>query len=390
MDSSTKDFDATKVLTPTTDFGGIDFKAIRAQYEGQKRPKDIGNITDIWKRQRKSRIKMVEAKGSGYGSAAAPVLISNDYDLETGKRSVFDRELGGRLGSRSSASTKKKSAQPTFESQGFCQCCGDGGLLVCCPRCPVSVHVQCLGLKREKEFQWCSHHNCSECGKNRSHAGGMLFPCSCCPNAYCEDHLPQSARILEECERMEKHGFTIKNGAYIHCSPLCEEVAKEFGWRLQEKKTRDPCPPDLDMSKKFGGKVDDSLDVPDELVVNGKRRRKEETQYIPENKMKRKREKYTLPAVGLLTSLELNPGYYPLLVRTTRIRLFVLQRDSNKIVTTMMFSSLEPDPARYPLLVRTKRIRLVGHQNVLHRIHRLPWLFHRNNRQQRCNQWLVP
>ena len=47
------------------------------------------------KREKKDRIKMVAAAGSGYGSKLVPVLAQNDYDL--GKtQSVFERELGGR------------------------------------------------------------------------------------------------------------------------------------------------------------------------------------------------------------------------------------------------------------------------------------------------------
>lgn len=114
-------FDTTKELSSTTDFGGIDFKALREKYK-KKRPKDMGAIQDMWKRVRKNRIKMFDGTGSGYGLKAVPVLASNDYDLATGEKSVFDRELKGRHQQH-----KKKSAK-IFEHQDFCQSCGDGGV----------------------------------------------------------------------------------------------------------------------------------------------------------------------------------------------------------------------------------------------------------------------
>jgi len=306
-DASAKDFDATKDFTETTAFGGIDFKKIRAEYENSKKPDTIGHISDIWKkRQRKNRIKMIESKNSGYGSKAIPVLAANDYDLQSGERSVFQQELRGRPGDYAVA--KKKKAGPTFDMQDHCQLCGDGGtvslpapvvvvvyscyllshsfhlsrsmiclpgFLVGCPRCPVSLHLKCAGLTHEKQFQCCSHHSCVVCQKPGASVGGFMFPCNSCPNAFCEDHLPKEARFLESCERMEDLGFMFKHGVYIHCSKQCEEVAiDEFGYKPPGIKIKPPCPPELDLSSHFGGQVDDSVEAPEDYVVTGKRSRK--------------------------------------------------------------------------------------------------------------------
>lgn len=101
-----------------------------------------------------------------------------------------------------------------------------------------------------------------------------MFPCSCCSNAFCEDHLPADARFLEPCERIEKLGFDYKNGVYIHCSKQCEEVAiTEFGYQVPGKKASSPCPAALDLSIKFGGKVDESIEAPEEVIITAKRRR---------------------------------------------------------------------------------------------------------------------
>lgn len=116
VDASADDYDATKKFTATTDFNGIDFKKIREEYKNAK-VENLGQISDIWKkRQRKNRIKMVDAEGSGYGAKAVPVLNSNDYDLQSGERSVFQQELRGR-----SNNDKSKKAGPKFEMQDFCQ-----------------------------------------------------------------------------------------------------------------------------------------------------------------------------------------------------------------------------------------------------------------------------
>jgi len=122
-ESNASDFLATKEFTKTTDFGGIDFKKIRDEY-GKKKFMNMAEITNQWKRQRKSRIFLVESKGSGYG-APVPILASNNYDLETGEQSVFDRELKGRVQLQ-----KKVKKKAFLEHQDFCQECGDGGELL--------------------------------------------------------------------------------------------------------------------------------------------------------------------------------------------------------------------------------------------------------------------
>lgn len=126
------EFDKTKEFTATTNFGGIDFKALRQEYQKKRKPKDVGNICDIWrqKRKRKNRITLVvDGQGSGYGSKAVPVLKSNDYDLETGERSVFQQELGGRKGNFKNVGKKFLKVGVDFDSHDTCQVCGDGGLL---------------------------------------------------------------------------------------------------------------------------------------------------------------------------------------------------------------------------------------------------------------------
>jgi len=275
LETNTDDFDVTKEFTSTTDFGGIDFKKIREEYKKVRRPRDLSTIGDMMrKRERKNRITMVEGKGTGYGGAV-PVLNSNNYTLESGERSVFQQELGGHTGNYKNTGVKRMKGGIDFQWQEMCQVCGEhGGNVLLCPRCPIVLHLACVGLSK-KEFSCCSQHNCSVCGKATSEVGGWMFRCSCCTSAYCEDHLPPGSRILDRCERMEQLGYYIKHGAYVHCSSVCENVAiQDFGWVPPEHLEKPECPPPLDVSSCFGGQVDDCVDNPrDSLIVNTKRRR---------------------------------------------------------------------------------------------------------------------
>ena len=55
--------------------------------------------------------------------------------------------------------------------------------------------------------------------------GGLLFRCSVCPQAFCEDHLPPEALIMGECPRFQLLGHRHpKQGCYLLHSSAC--VAK--------------------------------------------------------------------------------------------------------------------------------------------------------------------
>ena len=254
-------FDAEKDYSETLKFEGVDYSTMRAKAEKDV-PKTLKGIGHLWqsvkelegkKRQKKSRILMVEGKGSGYGSAHVPVLASNNYDLQKGESSVFGRELSSNL-KKKAAVPKKKG--PTFINADHCQVCLDGGSLVLCPMCPVSLHLKCCGLKHSKDFQRCFHHHCSGgCNKNMSEAGGLLYPCAVCYLAFCEDCIPSGKkgfRYLGANERWEALNFnSTKNFVYIHCSAECEQYAiKEFKWK--PGKLSPKCPEILDVSHNFG------------------------------------------------------------------------------------------------------------------------------------------
>jgi hypothetical protein len=264
--NSASDFDKDKKLTDVRMFEGVDFRKLRdaniAEEKKNKRGTYLYNLKQEWKeamndngsdmgkgkRFKKSRIVNVSGIGSGYGSSSVPILAINDYDLDQGELSVWNETK------KPVAMQPKEKVRPKqFVNQDFCQTCGQGGELILCPRCPVSVHSHCCGL-RPANFQSCSHHRCSICEKTAHGAGGLIYPCQSCPSAFCGDCLPsKDVRFLgNNVPRFEKLGRKSNNlYYYIHCSKQCEHVAKvEFGFKDIQIKPK--CPVSIDVSYAFG------------------------------------------------------------------------------------------------------------------------------------------
>jgi hypothetical protein len=73
------------------------------------------------KRERKSRLVMIQGQGTGYGKAFVPILAANNYELEKGENSVFNQELKGRGGDYKEPKQKRKKAGVDFDNQDVCQ-----------------------------------------------------------------------------------------------------------------------------------------------------------------------------------------------------------------------------------------------------------------------------
>jgi SWI/SNF-related matrix-associated actin-dependent regulator of chromatin subfamily A member 5 len=265
--NSANDFDKDKELTDVRTFEGVDFRKLRdankSSDKKNKRGAYLNELKQEWKealdvngtdmgkgkRNKKSRIVNVNGIGSGYGSASIPILALNDYDLQQGELSVWNETKKPVV----RQPPKQKVRPKQFINQDFCQTCGQGGELILCPRCPVSVHSHCCGL-RPDHFQSCSHHRCSICDKTANGAGGLIYPCQSCPSAFCGDCLPsKDIRFLgTNIPRFEKLGRKSNNlYHYIHCSKQCEHVATvEFGFK--DIKAKPKCPSPIDVSYAFG------------------------------------------------------------------------------------------------------------------------------------------
>jgi hypothetical protein len=75
---------------------------------------------------------------------------------------------------------------------------------------------------------YCPSHQCMDCGKKAAAAGGLIFRCTMCPNAFCEDHCPHDAAIRGECERFQNLGQRHpKQACFIECSGKCIDDAAE-------------------------------------------------------------------------------------------------------------------------------------------------------------------
>ncbi|KAG6816477.1 hypothetical protein H0H87_005764 [Tephrocybe sp. NHM501043] len=88
----------------------------------------------------------------------------------------------------------KKARGKKFESEEWCIHCRDGGELIICPRCPRVFHAKCRGLSKAElrsPLVSCSQHSCAVCNRSTTDSGGMLFRCRTCPQAFCDDCLPE-------------------------------------------------------------------------------------------------------------------------------------------------------------------------------------------------------
>lgn len=186
-----------------------------------------GSDTEATKRKKKSRLVQ-------HGQHA--VLKVNDYELGQ-TISVFDSEQKGKaIGEKQKNSMQLPGRD--YDNEDHCLICWDGGDLVLCDGCPAAFHEQCLaafqGLQPTDRKPWdisfgrwmCPQHECDTCGRKSAQVGGMLFRCTHCPKAYCEDHLPLNAQILKKCERYLKLGQRHPSQAcFILCSDICSNFA---------------------------------------------------------------------------------------------------------------------------------------------------------------------
>ncbi|EIW74988.1 hypothetical protein CONPUDRAFT_169853 [Coniophora puteana RWD-64-598 SS2] len=118
---------------------------------------------------------------------------------------------------------KKKRAK--WETEDWCLHCRDGGELVVCGLCPRVFHGRCAGytaaeVRRLPQLH-CSQHECCQCKRKTQETGGMLFRCQTCPQAFCEDCLPEGEldAVGDTLPEFLALGFGTRMGAYyIRCA----------------------------------------------------------------------------------------------------------------------------------------------------------------------------
>ncbi|OCK76907.1 hypothetical protein K432DRAFT_407770 [Lepidopterella palustris CBS 459.81] len=127
----------------------------------------------------------------------------------------------------------KREKKPEINHESVCHVCYDGGTLTLCQGCPRSYHNGCL----EPAFQvqakawrgfYCQQHECVDCGKKTSDAGGMIFRCRWCPRGYCEDCLDWDKTVLvgENLKEFEMLGEEVNRNAFFIRCPPCGELER--------------------------------------------------------------------------------------------------------------------------------------------------------------------
>lgn len=130
-----------------------------------------------------------------------------------------------------------KRSRKKFETEDWCLYCRDGGELVVCTWCPRVFHAKCHGLSRRDVAHMvsasCSQHKCAHCTRATADAGGMLLRCRTCPQAFCEDCLPDEKfePIGDELPEYLLLGYgSAENAYYIYCPDCIEQRQEEPAW----------------------------------------------------------------------------------------------------------------------------------------------------------------
>ncbi|KAF2750328.1 hypothetical protein M011DRAFT_465097 [Sporormia fimetaria CBS 119925] len=137
----------------------------------------------------------------------------------------------------------KREKKRAFVHEDHCLACFDTGELMQCKGCPRSYHMDCL----EEEFQmktrslggfFCAQHECVDCAKKTTDAGGLIYRCRWCENGFCEDCLDweKVELIGENLPEFEMLGEGPATGAFFIKCPLCKDSMDEDpvrkGWIL--------------------------------------------------------------------------------------------------------------------------------------------------------------
>lgn len=119
----------------------------------------------------------------------------------------------------------KKTKKGPITSQDHCQVCWDGGDLVWCSGCPRSYHTDCLSKEMQGKAGvsfghfYCPQHECFDCTKKTTEAGGLMYRCRWCEKGFCDDCLQwETAHLIDESiPEMEMLHYRTNNGFYVDC-----------------------------------------------------------------------------------------------------------------------------------------------------------------------------
>ena len=135
--------------------------------------------------------------------------------------------------------TPKRAKAPPIQHQDFCQTCHDGGEVILCTGCPRVYHEACLSehfrtkAGHRMGFFHCSQHQCFDCEKSTSDAGGLIYRCRWCENGFCEDCLDwDKAKLiggtLPEYDILE---YASRHAWYVECHNCVESAENDSATR---------------------------------------------------------------------------------------------------------------------------------------------------------------
>eukprot|EP00698_Gefionella_okellyi_P018344 TRINITY_DN5489_c0_g1_i1.p1 TRINITY_DN5489_c0_g1~~TRINITY_DN5489_c0_g1_i1.p1 ORF type:complete len:1058 (-),score=201.19 TRINITY_DN5489_c0_g1_i1:134-3307(-) len=179
----------------------------------------VRELSDGHKREAKSVVVQVVTGEKGLGSV--PVLR---WSIEEAKKEAA-----------AAAAVRPIKEVKLRKHESICMLCSqskpksqrEDDKLMACKRCPRSAHIYCCGFQEQPRMGWqCHQHYCCSCGRNAADAGGLLFRCTSCPKAYCEQCMSDGFEAVESYEPFEKLDFTLsRNYEYIHCPQCVLQVA---------------------------------------------------------------------------------------------------------------------------------------------------------------------
>ncbi len=160
-----------------------------AVFDGKRYHKELGakgapdlEISREERRKNKNTTVMVDGFAISKQSMqcadweAVPTLAGKDPRLADVKREK-KAEVVNQEASSPDVFYKKIMA----DSPQHCQVCWDGGELICCSGCPRTYHRHCLDSKSQAQAKnlkirfFCSQHECVDCGKKTTDAGGLIY-----------------------------------------------------------------------------------------------------------------------------------------------------------------------------------------------------------------------
>ncbi|KAH7130402.1 SNF2 family N-terminal domain-containing protein [Dendryphion nanum] len=125
---------------------------------------------------------------------------------------------------------REKKVQHAHETH--CLICFGSDKIIPCKSCPRSYHKECLSQEYQSKIRtfsgfFCPQHDCAQCGKKASDAGGMLYRCRWCESAFCEDCLNWSkveliGDSLPEFEMLGEESAA--TAFFIKCTPCQDRI----------------------------------------------------------------------------------------------------------------------------------------------------------------------